>query len=133
MEASSEPVRIDKWLWAARLMKTRALAAEAVKGGLVHVNGHSVKPSRDVGPGDVVRVPAGHDRKVVVVRATAHRRGPASVAETLYDETDESVALREERADERRAAWALRDARAGRPTKRDRREIERVLGKPKRR
>src|SRR5919206_4657190 len=83
-------VRIDKWLWAARLAKTRALAAEAVKGGRVEVNGQRVKPSKDVRPGDQIEVTLGQTRMAVVVRGTALRRGPASEAALLYEETDES-------------------------------------------
>ena len=88
-------VRIDKWLWAARFFKTRSAATEAVLGGRVHVDGERVKPSRDVRAGDTLEVTIGHVRRTVVVRAVAERRGPASVAATLYEETPESVAERE--------------------------------------
>src|SRR4051794_41974312 len=80
MTAMDGPVRIDKWLWAARLLKTRALAAEAVKGGRVHINGQAVKPSRDVKPGDRLELSLGQRRMVVGVVATSERRGPASEA-----------------------------------------------------
>src|SRR3954452_7029692 len=122
-----DPVRIDKWLWAARLFKTRGLAAEAVKGGRVHVNGAAVKPSRDVRVGDRLEVTLGPVPRVVDVRGTSDRRGPAREAALLYDETPGSVAAREAYAEQRRLmgpAPALPD-RGGRPTKRDRRRYER--------
>jgi ribosome-associated heat shock protein Hsp15 len=118
-----EPVRIDRWLWAARLVRTRALAAEAVKGGRVHVNGRATKPSKDVGPGDTVEVTIGQVRREVVVRGTAERRGPAKEAVLLYEETPESLAARE-RARELRRAQPVFDA-GPRPTKRDRRRLDR--------
>jgi ribosome-associated heat shock protein Hsp15 len=129
-EPSTEPVRVDKWLWAARLVKTRQLGAEAVKGGRVHVNGRAVKPSKDVAPGDRLELTTGPVKVTVVVRATAERRGPASLAQRLYDETAESVAGREAYAQQRRLenqAMAQTPSyydRGGRPTKRDRRRFE---------
>jgi ribosome-associated heat shock protein Hsp15 len=115
-----EPVRVDRWLWAARLVKTRALAVEAIKGGRVKVNGKQAKPSRDVGPGDRIELSSGTLRRTVDVRATAVRRGPASEAALLYEETPESIAARERLAAERRPG-----ARGGpRPTKRDRRRLD---------
>jgi ribosome-associated heat shock protein Hsp15 len=127
------PVRIDKWLWAARLLKTRALAAEAVKGGRVHVNGHAVKPSRDVRVGDRIEVTVGTLRRVVDVRATAERRGPASAAALLFDETPESVAARERERETRRLARPPAvDRGTGRPTKRDRRRYDRAAGSRRR-
>ena len=126
-----DPVRIDRWLWAARLVKTRPLAAEAVKGGRVHVNGAAVKPSREVRPGDELEVTVGTLRRTVVVRATATRRGPASEAQALYAETAASVAERELRAQERRLAAAAAPEPGGRPTKRDRRRLDRARrGRP---
>jgi ribosome-associated heat shock protein Hsp15 len=125
VDPSTEPVRIDRWLWAARLVKTRALAAEAVKGGRVHVNGRASKPSKDVGPGDRVEVTVGQVRREVLVRGTAERRGPAREAVLLYEETAESVAERERRAADRRLA-APAPERGPRPTKRDRRRLDRA-------
>lgn len=123
-------VRVDRWLWAARLVKTRSLAAEAVRGGLVHVNGRAVKPSRDVRPGDRLALTTGSVRRELVVRATAARRGPAAEAARLYEETPESVAERERSMRERRlAAPPALDAGAGRPTKRDRRRLDRARGR----
>jgi ribosome-associated heat shock protein Hsp15 len=124
-ESSGEPVRIDKWLWAARLTKTRPLAADAVKGGHVEVNGRRVAPSRRVAVGDRIELTLGELKRTVVVRGMAERRGPASVAALLYEETPESVAERERLAEERRLEGAAREARTGpRPTKRDRRRLD---------
>ena len=124
MEPADERVRIDKWLWAARFYKTRGLAADAVKGGRVHVDGHSVKPSKEVGAGDRLQITIGQLRRDVVVLATAARRGPASEAALLYEETADSVAERERQAAERRSAAPPVFDRGGRPTKRDRRRLE---------
>jgi ribosome-associated heat shock protein Hsp15 len=125
MDAPVAPERLDKWLWAARLLKTRALAAQAVKGGHVEVNGRPSKPGRDVRPGDRVRLTTGPVAREVVVRATAPRRLPAAEAVLLYAETEASVAARERHAAERRLAPAPLPAPGGRPTKRDRRRLER--------
>ena len=92
-----EPVRIDKWLWAARLVKTRALAVDAIRGGRVKVNGAPAKPSKDVRPGDRIEFSAGVIRLEAVIRATAERRLPASDAQRLYDETEDSRTERERR------------------------------------
>jgi ribosome-associated heat shock protein Hsp15 len=129
MQHGSEPVRIDRWLWAARLLKTRALAAEAVKGGLVHVNGHAVKPSRDVKPGDRLELTRGDQRLTVVVRATAEKRGPAKEAVLLYEETPESIAARETAREERRLSAGPVVDPAWRPTKRDRRRMDQLRGR----
>ena len=117
-------VRLDKWLWAARFYKTRALAAEAIDGGKVDVNGARVKRAKMVQPGDEVRIRQTPFEHVVLVRGVSERRGPASVAATLYDETVESKAKREALATQIRSMPAD-DWDTGRPTKRDRREIER--------
>jgi ribosome-associated heat shock protein Hsp15 len=122
-----DPMRIDKWLWAARLSKTRALAAEAVKSGRVHVNGAEAKPSKEVKPGDRLELRTGPVRVSVVIRATAPRRGPASEASKLYEETQESVEARLRHAEERRLA-RQEGGEGGRPTKRDRRRLEQVKG-----
>ena len=123
-EPSSEPVRVDKWLWASRLVKTRALGAEAVKAGRVQVNGKPIKPSKEVRPGDRLELRNGPLRRAVLIRATAQRRGPASAAALLYDETAESIAAREEHAAQRRMNQPIHGDAGGRPTKRDRRRLD---------
>jgi ribosome-associated heat shock protein Hsp15 len=115
-----ESVRIDKWLWAARFYKTRSAATEAVAGGHVHVGGARVKPSRDLRVGETVEVTHGTRRREVVVTGLAERRGPASVAATLYTETPASIARGEQQRVERRAA----PQPVGRPSKVDRRRLE---------
>jgi ribosome-associated heat shock protein Hsp15 len=119
-----DQVRIDKWLWAARFFKTRGAATEAVLGGRVQVNGGRVKPSKEIKPLDRVDVQVGTVRFTVVVAGLADKRGPASVAATLYDETAESRALREQRALERRLSVPLGADLGERPTKQDRRRLE---------
>jgi len=120
-----DPVRIDKWLWAARLFKTRALAVEALKGGRVQVNGERAKPSKEVRPGDRIELVTGRLRRTVDVRGTSLRRGPASEAALLYEETEESVAARARLVAELRAERAAGGIReGGRPTKRERRRLE---------
>ena len=119
-------VRIDKWLWAARFFKTRSLAAEAVAAGKVEVNAERVKPAKLVQVGDSVSVRLGPYLHVVHVRAVSERRGPATVAATLYEETAESSAARAKLAEQlRMAPAAFVYEEKGRPTKRDRREIDR--------
>jgi ribosome-associated heat shock protein Hsp15 len=117
-------VRIDKWLWAARFFKTRRLAAEAVLGGRVHVNGERVKPSKLVCTEDVLEITKGTERWTVAVEQLAERRGSASVAETLYTETDESRAERAQQALTRRFARALGSDLGARPTKQARRRLD---------
>jgi ribosome-associated heat shock protein Hsp15 len=120
-------MRVDKWLWAARLVKTRGLAAEAVRGGRVHVNGVAVKPSRELKPGDRVEISLGQGvRKVVDVKALAERRGPATEAALLYEETAESVEQRERAAAERKLAAP--PSLGSRPSKRDRRAFDKARG-----
>jgi ribosome-associated heat shock protein Hsp15 len=124
MDPPSAPVRLDRWLWAARLVKTRALAVEAIKGGRVDVNGDRAKPSRDVRPGDRIELASGPLRRCVVVRGTSVRRGPAGEAALLYEETPESLAARERLVAERRLAGATGTRGGARPTKRDRRRLD---------
>ena len=125
-ETHAKAVRVDKWLFAARFFKSRALAVEAIEGGKVEVNGDRVKPSRDLKPGDRVWLRLGPYEHTVVVRVVSERRGPASVAATFYEETPESRAAREKHA------WMLKHAAptiepgAGRPTKRDRRDLDKL-------
>jgi len=123
-------MRIDKWLWAARFYKTRSLAADAVERERVRINGHSVKPARELRVGDQVQVrqEGGWVRTVVVLGLSA-LRGPAPVAQALYQETADSVAERERAAEQRRLAPEPATAQAdGRPTKRDRRDLDRAAG-----
>jgi ribosome-associated heat shock protein Hsp15 len=119
-------VRIDKWLWAARFYKTRSLAADAIGGGKVMVNGERVKPAKLVQQNDEVRIRVGPYEHVVIVRGISERRGPAPVAATLYEETAASKSGREKLSEQLRmapAAFVYEDK--GRPTKRDRRELDR--------
>lgn len=117
-------MRIDRWLWVARFFKTRSLAAEAVNGGRVHVAGERVKPSKEVTAGDRLELTIGQQRRHVVVLGTAPRRGPASEAALLYEETAESIAQRERQAEQRRLAAPPVFEGSGRPTKRDRRRLD---------
>ena len=120
----ADPVRVDKWLWAARLCKTRALAAEAVSGGRVSINGVRVKPSKEVRAGDELEVSLGPVRVTLTVKDTAKRRGPAKEAVLLYEENPDSVARREAFAAQRAMDRPPVPGRGGRPTKRDRRKFE---------
>ena len=119
-------VRIDRWLRAARFFKTRSSAAAAVTGGKVHLNGRRTKPAKPVRVGDRLDVRRGDERWEITVLGTAGRRGPASEARTLYEERPESIERREREREERRVR---RDAAAEpggvRPTKRDRRRLDR--------
>jgi ribosome-associated heat shock protein Hsp15 len=119
-----ETVRIDKWLWAARFYKTRSAATDAVLGGRVHLNDARVKPSKEVKADDVLEVRIGQLQWTVVVRGISAKRGPASVAATLYEETLESIALREQRSAALKLSRPLGADLGGRPTKQDRRRIE---------
>ncbi|MDO8188725.1 RNA-binding S4 domain-containing protein [Conexibacter sp. JD483] len=122
---SLESMRVDRWLWVARLVKTRAIGAEAVKAGRVKVNDVQVKPAKEVRAGDRLELRNGELRIAVVIRGVAKMRGSARVAAVLYDETEESVELRERLALERRmAALGQQHDGGGRPTKRDRRRFE---------
>jgi len=119
-------VRIDRWLWAARFFKTRSLAAAAIQAGHVEINHVRAKAAKDVGRGDVIELTAGEQRWTVVVRDVEERRGPASRARELYEETPESLARREGQRAERRLAPVPGADLGARPTKRDRRRIDRV-------
>jgi ribosome-associated heat shock protein Hsp15 len=126
MTMTLERMRIDKWLWAARFYKTRALAVEQLDHGRIDVNGVSAKPAREVKAGDtVVLRQSGGVQRTVRVQGLSNQRGPAPVAQQLYAETPDSIARREQQAQQRRLApepAATRSAEhAGRPTKRDRR------------
>lgn len=126
----SEKLRLDKWLWAARFYKTRSLAADEVTKGRVLVNDQPAKPAREVRLNDLVTVRKGEVPVHVHVRALSHVRGPASVAQQLYEELPESIATRERHAEMRRLApEPAHELEAGRPTKRDRRHMDRLRGK----
>jgi ribosome-associated heat shock protein Hsp15 len=127
---SQEPVRIDRWLWAARLHKTRPLAAEAVQGGRVEVNGARAKPSKLVKPGDALEISMGQGVRIsLVVTATAEKRGSATDAALLFDETAESADERERLRAERRLVQPPVPTEGGRPTKRDRRRLDAQRGR----
>ncbi|WP_417069053.1 RNA-binding S4 domain-containing protein [Niveibacterium terrae] len=117
--------RIDKWLWAARMFKTRTLATTAVDGGTVHLNGVRVKPAREVKAGDRIRVSTETGERELIVVAIGERRGSAPEAQKLYEETAESIARREAAREARQLGVEPAGERHGRPTKRDRRTIER--------
>jgi len=128
-DEGSEKVRLDKWLWAARFFKTRALAAEAVAGGKVEVNGDRPKRARPLQVGDELRIRLGPYEHIVTVRALSDRRGPATQAAGLYQETEASRSAREARALQLKSLHSLFGPEKGRPTKKDRREIERLKGR----
>ena len=121
----SAGVRLDKWLWAARFFKTRSLAAEAINGGKIQLNGHRAKRAKHVHAGDDVRIRKGPFEQSVVVRGLAEKRGPAKVAQTLYEETAESLHQRELLAIQLKSAPETSFRTKGRPTKRERRDIDR--------
>jgi len=121
-----ERVRLDRWLWAARFFKTRALAAAAVGGGKVQVNGSRAKPAKQLQVGDDVRVRVGPYEWLVTVRTLSERRGPPKVAQGLYEESAAGRAARERLAELHKIAPAPTYQGKGRPTKKERREIERL-------
>ncbi|OFS84438.1 RNA-binding protein [Oligella sp. HMSC05A10] len=124
MEA--EKVRIDKWLWAARFFKTRSIAVDNINKDRVQINGQNIKPAREVKIGDTVLIKMPREYKTVVVKGLSQVRGPAPVAQQLYEETAASIAERERRAEQHRfAPEPAQQLRGGRPTKRRRRDIER--------
>jgi ribosome-associated heat shock protein Hsp15 len=126
-------VRIDKWLWAARFFKTRSLATEAADGGKVEVNGEHAKPSKLIKPGDEIRLRLGPYDHILTVRALGERRGPASVAQTLYEETEASIQARERLSTQLRLApAAFVYEEKGRPTKKDRRDLTKFIDRKRR-
>ena len=120
-----EEVRLDKWLWAARFFKTRGLATEAIAGGKVHLNGQRVKPSKKVTVGVELSISIGQLERIVVVKILSERRGPASVAQTLYEETEESIRKRDEYQQMMKSAPTI-DRHAGKPNKKDRRDLRKI-------
>lgn len=129
MSADEARVRLDKWLWAARFFKTRALAGAAVTGGKVHLGGHRIKPSRNVKIDDCFEIQRGYERFEVIVTAISDRRGSAVEAQDLYHETDASVARRAGEAEKRKLAALAQPRSEGRPDKKQRRQIHRFTGK----
>ena len=115
---------MDKWLWAARFFKTRSLAATAVLGGRVHVNGERIKPSKPVHGADVLEITKGTERWTITVVQLADRRGSAAVAQSLYEETSDSREAREQHALKRRFTRALGADLGARPTKQARRQLD---------
>ena len=127
--SQTEKLRIDKWLWAARFFKTRAIAADAVNGGKVHINGQRVKSSRFVQIGDRLEITRGQIHSVIDVIALSDKRGPAKVAQTLYQETPESIEVRGLKSQQRKLLNASMPKSQGKPDKHQRREIRKVSGK----
>ena len=121
-----QKVRLDKWLWAARFFKTRAIAATAVETGKVEVNGERAKRAKQLQVGDLLRIRLGPYNHLVTVRALSESRGPASVAAGLYEETEESRKAREAMQAQVKAAQSFSSYERGRPTKKDRRDIEKL-------
>ena len=124
-----DSLRIDKWLWAARFYKTRSLATEEINKGRVEVNAQAIKPARELKVGDTVAMRQRPLTRTVIVKALSDQRGPVPVAQQLYEETVESRQARENAAEQRRLGTEPAHSReSGRPTKRDRRQIEKVRG-----
>ncbi len=121
-------IRIDKWLWAARFFKTRSLASEAVERGRVRVNGERCKPARALKLGDLLDIDNGSTEWQVRVLALSDKRGPATVARQLYEDTPEGLQRQQENAERRRLFAEPADSIHGRPTKRDRRQLDRSRG-----
>ncbi|HKJ54042.1 MAG TPA: S4 domain-containing protein [Gammaproteobacteria bacterium] len=128
--AGETRVRLDKWLWAARFFKTRALATTAVNGGKVHMSGQRIKPSRPVGIDDCYEIRRAYERYEIVVTGLAERRGSAAEAALLYRETEASISRRAEEAEKRRLAQLQRPRPDSRPDKKQRRQIRRFIQKP---
>jgi ribosome-associated heat shock protein Hsp15 len=122
-------LRLDKWLWAARFYKTRGLAAEAIKGGKVEVNGQKAKPSKNLRVSDELRIRRDPYEYIITVLRLNERRGPATEAATLYQESQESIERRQRLAEELKTQTAIHPHFPGRPSKRDRRQIIRFTRK----
>ena len=124
-----DAVRLDKWLFAARFFRSRSLASEAVSGGKVHVGGRRIKPSHRVREGDVLEIRRGQENYTIVVRQISDRRGPASIAQQLYEETADSAAQREARRAAARMPGTAVPHPSRRPSKQERRQIVRFTRK----
>jgi ribosome-associated heat shock protein Hsp15 len=123
-----ERVRLDKFLWAARFYKTRSISTEAIDGGKVRVNGDRVKPAKEVKVGDRIELRAGDSEYSILVKALADKRGSAEIARALYDETPESQLARVATAEKRRRFSDPAEDIFARPTKKDRRSLDRFRG-----
>ncbi len=123
IESEAQSVRVDKWLWAARFFKTRALAIQGVESGKVLLNGERVKPAKNVNVGDTLTIRRGPYISTIIVKALSLRRGPAVEAQNLFAETPESIASRQETS-ERLSHEPSHDFTHGRPTKKDRRDLD---------
>jgi ribosome-associated heat shock protein Hsp15 len=120
---SDDKIRLDKWLWAARFYKTRSIAKQMIEGGKVHYEGHRVKASKEVTLGATIRLRQGFDEKTITVVALSDRRGNASMAQALYEETAESISRRELHSSQRKSMSAANPASDHRPNKKERRRI----------
>lgn len=129
MAIQANGMRLDKWLWAARVFKTRSAASTAINGGKVHVNGERVKSARLVRPGDTLEVTRGRQHMALVINALNTQRRPAKEAQLLYTETEQSRERRELEAEQRRLLNAMNPPPVRRPTKRERRQLRRFTGK----
>jgi ribosome-associated heat shock protein Hsp15 len=129
MTETEDRTRLDKWLWAARFYKTRALAAEAISGGKVQVNGERVKRAKPLQVGDEIRIRQGPYEQRIIVRELSNHRGPAAQAAQLYEENPESRSAREAMALQLKSLHAAFVPDRGRPTKKDRREINKLKGR----
>ena len=121
-----ERLRVDKWLWAARFYKTRSIAKTAIEGGKVHLDGQRVKVSREISVGERLTVKQGWDEREVVVIALSDQRGPAPIAQTLYEETPESIERREREAQARKAAGGASARPTQKPGKHERKALEKL-------
>lgn len=129
MPSGPDKQRLDKWLWAARFFKTRAMATEAVNGGKVHLNGERVKPGRTIKPGDRLKITKGVMEFDVIIQDSSKQRRPAKEAQLLYEETEESQQLRKERLKMLKETSAHLPHSERRPSKKDRRQIVRFKRK----
>ena len=122
-------IRLDKWLWAARFFKTRSLAADAVNGGKVHVNGQRVKSARTINIDDELKITRGQFQTILIVKQLSEKRGPAKQAQLLYGETKESIEKRDVLLEQRKILNAGLPQTKVKPDKRQRRQIRKVSGK----
>jgi len=119
----ANPIRLDKWLWAARFYKTRSIARQMIEGGKVDYNGTKAKPSRTIEVGALVKVLQGNVRKEVVILKLSDVRGPATVAQTLYEETEQSIKIREKQIEQIKINALLAPHPDEKPNKKERREL----------